>query len=195
MQNRSSAANRKTKETEISASLLLEGSGSAKVKTGIGFLDHMLESFTFHGSFDLEITANGDLHVCPHHTIEDVAIVLGKIFHDCWQQDLAIQRFAHNLIPMDETLIRTAVDLSGRAHHHFDGYIEGNTVGEFPIEMVKHFFSSFTNNAKITLHQSILYGENAHHKIEGLFKSLGKALKNAIQKETVLTISSVKGSL
>jgi len=185
---------RKTKETNIKGSLNLAGKGLAKINSGIGFLDHMLELWTFHSGFDLEIDCQGDLKVDQHHSIEDIALALGDAFSAILDDRKGINRYATCFLPMDESLTRTVVDLSGRPFHVFRGEFQSEILGGFPTEMVRHFFYSFSMSSKITLHQEILYGENDHHKIESLFKGLAKALASS---STVISsgIPSSKGVL
>ena len=184
-----------TNETEIQGKLNLDGSGIRKIKTGIGFLDHMLELWTFHGEFDLELTCKGDLHVCPHHSIEDIAITLGEAFQKALGERKGIERYATCYLPMDETLSRTVIDISGRPVHLFHAQFHTPVIGTFPTEMVSHFFYSFTINAGITLHQEILYGSNDHHKAESLFKGLAKALQQGVRIKSGETVPSTKGIL
>jgi imidazoleglycerol-phosphate dehydratase len=187
---------RETLETKIDGSIDLKGSGKGTIQTGIGFLDHMLELFKFHAGFDLELKVDGDLHVCPHHTIEDVALTLGSAFQDALQDKKGINRYATCYLPMDESLTRTVIDVSGRSYHRFQGTFKTENVGQFPTEMVIHFFQSFSSAAKITLHQEILYGDNDHHKIESLFKGFARAIHQAISKRVGFeALPSTKGML
>lgn len=171
--------NRKTKETNIKGSFNLKGSGRAKIESGVGFMDHMLELLAFHSGFDLELVCKGDLNVDPHHSIEDIAIIIGETFDELLGDRKGILRYATCFLPMDESLTRTVVDLSGRPYHIFRGDFQSENLGGFPTGMVKHFFYSFSMRSKITLHQEIIYGENDHHKIESLFKGLAKSLARA----------------
>lgn len=177
---RNSEFSRRTKETEISGNLTLEGSGAAKAATGIGFLDHMLTLWAFHAGFDLSLTCKGDLHVCAHHSVEDIALALGGAFKETLNDRAGIARYGTVYMPMDETLSRTVVDISGRPHHVFRGAFSTQKVGEFPVEMTRHFFGSFATAAEITLHQEILYGDNDHHRVESLFKGFGRVLAKAV---------------
>lgn len=172
---------RKTKETEITGILNLEGSGKTAIRSGIGFLDHMLDLLAFHSGFDLELTCKGDLEVCAHHSVEDIALTLGEAFLAALGDKKGIQRYAHCFLPMDETLSRTVIDISGRPYHVFKGEFFTENIGTLPTEMIKHFFCSFSLTSKTTLHQEILYGENDHHKAESLFKGLGKCLVQAVE--------------
>jgi imidazoleglycerol-phosphate dehydratase len=186
--------NRKTKETDIQGHLKLAGKGISEIQTGIGFLDHMLDLWAFHSGFDLTLSCKGDLHVCAHHSVEDIALVLGSSFLEALGDRKGIARYATVFLPMDETLTRTVIDISGRPCHVFHGSFGKDDIGSFPVEMTQHFFQSFATSAKMTLHQEILYGDNDHHRIESLFKGFGKALAQAI---TVTTdrIPSSKGIL
>ncbi|MGK0289486.1 MAG: imidazoleglycerol-phosphate dehydratase [bacterium] len=170
-----------TGETKINVELDLDGTGVRNIKTGVGYLDHMLEAWTLHGKFNLTLSCDGDLEVCPHHTVEDVAITLGKAFHDALGDRKGIARFATCYLPMDETLTRTSIDISGRPYHVFRGELSTQSVGQYPMEMVEHFFYSFAHNAGITLHQEILYGTNDHHKVESLYKGLSRSLADAVK--------------
>lgn len=171
---------RKTKETHVAGSINLDGSGKHEIKTGIGFLDHMLELFAFHSGFDLTLKNVGDLHIDAHHSVEDIALALGEAVHLALSDRKGIARYSSFYLPMDECLVRTVVDVSGRPFHVFRGFFGTPMAGELPTEMVAHFFKSFSDKAGLTLHQEIFYGENDHHKIEGLFKGLARALKEAV---------------
>jgi len=192
--SRYSDFHRKTAETDIKGSLNLAGEGVNDIKSGIGFLDHMLELWAFHSGFNLTLSCEGDLHICAHHSIEDIAIALGTAFIEALGDRKGIARYATVFLPMDETLTRTVVDISGRPVHVFMGDLSTESIGDFPAEMTKHFFYSFATNAKLTLHQEILYGDNDHHRIESLFKGFGKALSQAVQV-TSDRIPSSKGVL
>jgi len=192
--SRTASFERTTKETSIKGSLNLDGTGVGSIKTGIGFLDHMLDLLKFHGGLDLTLECKGDLWIDAHHSIEDIALSLGAAFNQALGDRAGVRRYATWYLPMDECLTRTSLDLSGRPYHVFKGVLTTPTVGEFPTEMAKHFFHSFSSTARITLHQEILYGENDHHRIESLFKGLARALKEAA--EVVGTaVPSSKGSL
>lgn len=174
---------RKTKETEIALSLDLGGSGKSDVKSGVGFFDHMLELFAYHGCFDLEVRCTGDLHVDDHHSVEDIGICLGQAFRQSAPQSKGIVRYATAFVPMDESLARAVVDVSGRPHLIFDAEFARPTVGEFATELVREFFQAFANHAQITLHLKVEYGTNTHHCIEALFKAAAVALRQAIQPD------------
>lgn len=181
---------RKTKETDISCYLNLDGEGSAKLDTGIGFFDHMLNTLAKHGGFNLEFTCKGDLNVDTHHSVEDSGIVLGDAFNKALASKDGIQRYANFVMPMDDALVLCAVDLCGRAYYESNATFNVDRVGDFETETVDEFFRSFSDNAKINLHFVILRGENSHHIIEAMFKSLAKCLRDAIKIN-----SDIKGSL
>ncbi len=184
---------RKTHETEIKVDMNLDGQGNCIIDTGLKFFDHMLESFTIHGSFDLEIKVRGDLEVDDHHTIEDVGITFGKVFKKALSEKKGIRRMAHALVPMDESLALVAVDLGGRAYSVLDMEFERDKVGDISTENIPHFIDSFAKNAEINIHVKVR-GENDHHKIEAVFKALGLALKDAVKIEHE-RIPSTKGTL
>ena len=188
---------RKTGETNISLSLNLDGSGKSDIKTGCGFLDHMLTLLAKHGCFDLTIKAKGDVEVDYHHTVEDVGICLGLAFKQALGNKAGIVRYGDTTLPMDEALILTAIDLSGRGFFVQDINISANKVGDFDTELVQEFLIAFAYNAGATLHVRQLSGSNAHHIIEGIFKSLAKTLKKAVAIDPALKgkIPSSKGVL
>ncbi|MBO5870932.1 MAG: imidazoleglycerol-phosphate dehydratase HisB [Clostridia bacterium] len=194
---RTSEINRKTKETDIYLSLNLDGSGKSEIDTGVGFFDHMLTLFASHGMFDLVVKCNGDLEVDAHHTVEDVGICLGLAFNKALGDMKGIKRYADKTIPMDESLILTAVDISGRPHLAFDLDVPAKKVGNFDTELVSEFFLAFVRNAKLTLHIQKLAGRNTHHIIEGCFKSFARTMDEATsfdaRREGVLP--STKGVL
>lgn len=185
--------NRQTAETRISINLSLDGTGSFDGSSGIGFFDHMLNSFAVHGGFDIVLSAKGDLHVDCHHTVEDIGIVLGKAFNGALGDKRGIARFGSSAIPMDEALARAVVDISGRPYLVFDANFEEEKVGEFDTCMTEEFFRAFAFNAGMTLHMSLLYGKNSHHCIEALFKAVAHALKTAIKidGDTILSAKDV----
>jgi imidazoleglycerol-phosphate dehydratase len=174
---------RSTKETEINVTLNPYGSGKAKIATGVGFFDHMLELLAFHAAFDLEVTAKGDLHIDVHHTVEDTGIVLGQVFRKSLPGKQAFVRYADAFVPMDETLARAVVDISGRPFLVFDAQFDNPKLGDFDTELVQEFFQAFAANAGITLHLKVEYGRNSHHKIEALFKATAVALRRALQQD------------
>lgn len=191
---RKSSVTRKTNETDIYVELNLDGSGTAEIDTGIGFLNHMLNLFTFHGSFDLKIKCTGDLDVDTHHTSEDIGIALGQSFKEALKDKKGIERYGFFLLPMDEALARVAVDFSGRPYLVYNIEFNNSQLGSMATEDFKEFFKGFVNNSLSTLHIELLYGENDHHKIEAVFKGLGRALKAAC-KVTSDSIQSTKGAL
>ncbi|MEI3228220.1 MAG: imidazoleglycerol-phosphate dehydratase HisB [Lachnospiraceae bacterium] len=194
--SRKGIVNRKTKETDISMKLELDGRGIAKVDTGIGFFDHMLEGFSKHGFFDLDLKVTGDLTVDCHHSIEDTGIVLGNAIRKAVGDKRGIRRYGSCILPMDETLVLCAVDLSGRPYLVFDGTFTTDRVGYMDTEMVKEFFYAVSYSAGMNLHIKVLSGENNHHIIEGMFKAFARALDEATGiDERITGILSTKGSL
>lgn len=185
---------RKTNETFIKLKINLDGSGKTSINTGVGFFDHMLNLMAFHGGFDLDIDAKGDLNVCDHHLVEDIGIVLGKCFLEALGDKKGINRYGNFFIPMDESLAHVSLDISGRSFLVFQCDFTRENIGTFSTEMVKEFFRSFAFNSAITLHARVLYGENDHHKAEALFKALGRALREA-KKITSDELPSTKGLL
>ena len=185
---------RNTLETKIKVEINLDGSGEAKIDTGVGFLDHMLTLMAFHGKFDLTILAKGDLCVDDHHTIEDIGICLGEAFKEAIGDRRGIRRYSTVYIPMDESLAYTSIDISNRPYLVFNVNFSDEKIGNMSTQMFKEFFRAFINESRITLHINLLYGENDHHKIEAVFKSFARALKEGseiISKE----VSSSKGVL
>ena len=188
--------NRKTKETDISHSLNIDGKGDTQLDTGIGFFDHMLDGFARHGFFDLKVHVNGDLEVDTHHSIEDTGIVLGTAIRKSLGDKRGIKRFGSCILPMDETLVLCAVDLSGRPYFSFEGEFTTDRVGYMDTEMVREFFYAISYSAGMNLHMKILNGTNNHHMIEALFKAFGRALDEATTIDPRITdIMSTKGSL
>lgn len=192
---RSSKIERNTNETKISLSMNLDGEGKSSIDTGVGFFDHMLNLFAFHGKLDLEVKAKGDLYVCDHHTIEDIGIVMGQAFKEAIGDKNGINRYGTFYIPMDETLALASLDISNRPYLVFDCDFNREKVGQMATEMVIEFFRAFAFNAGITLHLKVLYGENDHHKIEALFKAFGRALKEAKTVKDENGMPSTKGTL
>lgn len=188
---------RKTEETDIALKLNLDGSGKCEIKTGCGFLDHMLTLFTKHGRFDMELSCVGDTDVDYHHTAEDIGICLGKAFFDALGDKRGITRYGSMMLPMDETLILSAVDISGRSHLAFGLSIPTQKVGDFDTELVEEFWLAFIREARMTLHIMQLDGKNSHHIIEGTFKSVARSLRQAVAicAETAGEIPSTKGVL
>ncbi len=194
---RQATLKRKTAETDISLSLCLDGKGKSEIKTGCGFLDHMLTLFTRHGDFDLKIDCKGDTEVDYHHTAEDIGIVLGKAFKAALGDMMGITRYGSMILPMDESLVLVAVDISGRGHLSYSLDIPTEKVGDFDTELVKEFFLAFVRNADITLHIKKLDGENSHHIIEGAFKAFARTMKQAVKidENNKDKIPSTKGVL
>jgi len=195
MSDRTATRTRETAETSIDCSLVVDGTGTATVDTGIGFFDHMLTSFAKHGLFDLEVTCDGDLEIDDHHTVEDVAIVLGEAFDEALGDRSGIVRFADRRVPLDEAVGSAVVDVSGRPRFYFEGSFSQDHVGEFTSDMARHFAESLATNAGLTLHLAV-EGENAHHEIEALFKSLARTLDDATRvDERREGTPSTKGTL
>ncbi len=194
---RNSEIKRKTAETNITLSLSLDGTGASKIDSGCGFLDHMLTLFAKHGRFDLNVKCKGDVQVDYHHTVEDIGICLGQAFEKALGDKKGIVRYGNFILPMDEALILTAVDLSGRSFLVKEFDIKSNKVGDFDTELVEEFLLAFTRNANCTLHVRQLSGSNAHHIIEGVFKSLARSLKAAVKidADAKNEIPSTKGVL
>ena len=188
--------NRKTSETDIEIMLELDGKGEAMVDTGIGFFDHMLISFAKHGLFDLRLKVKGDLEVDCHHTIEDTGIALGEAIKKALGDKKSIKRYGSFLLPMDESLVMCAIDLSGRPYLVFDGEFNVERVGYFDTEMVKEFFYAISYSGGMNLHIKEMYGSNAHHIIEAMFKGFARALDEAVTiDERVNGLPSTKGAL
>ncbi|KYH27103.1 imidazoleglycerol-phosphate dehydratase [Halalkalicoccus paucihalophilus] len=178
MTDRTAEISRETAETEIECVLDLDGSGDAEIETGIGFFDHMLTAFGTHGLFDLTVRCDGDLEIDDHHTVEDVAIVLGNAFKEAVGDKAGMVRYADRRVPLDEAVASVVVDVSGRPRFYFDGEFSQESVGEFTSDMARHFAESLAMNAGLTLHLEV-EGENAHHETEALFKCLARALDDA----------------
>ena len=194
---RNAQINRKTTETDISLSLELDGTGKYDIDTGCGFFNHMLELFTRHGRFDITLKCTGDTYVDDHHTVEDIGIALGQAFSAALGEKRGIKRYGQCILPMDESLILTAVDISGRGMLGFDLSIPTQKVGTFDTELVQEFWIAFARNAGCTLHIKQLAGTNSHHIIEGAFKSAARSLRDAvsIDQATPDSIPSTKGLL
>jgi imidazoleglycerol-phosphate dehydratase len=188
---------RKTKETDIAVAVDLDGTGKAAISTGIGFLDHMLEQVARHGLIDLNIKASGDLHIDQHHTAEDVGIALGQALRQALGDMKGITRYADVLLPMDEALTRSAVDISGRPYLVWRVKFSRGKIGDFDTELVREFFQALAQNAGMTLHVENLYGRNNHHIAESCFKGLGRVLRAAvaIDPRNAKSIPSTKGTL
>ena len=194
---RAASISRRTAETDVSVSIVLDGTGRCAVSTGIGFLDHMLELFARHGLFDLDVEVTGDLHVDQHHSAEDTGIALGQAFAQALGDKRGIARYADLHLPMDETLTRVAVDISGRPFLVFRTAFRVEKIGQFDTELVREWFQAFAMNAGITLHVETLYGDNAHHIAESCFKGLARALRRAVAVDPREEgrVPSTKGSL
>lgn len=196
MDCRISEVARKTKETDITIKLNIDGSGKSDVSTGIGFFDHMLEGFARHGLFDLTVKVNGDLQVDCHHTIEDTGIVLGQAIAKAIGEKKGIKRYGSSILPMDETLVMTAIDLCGRPYFVMDADFSTPMVGQFDTQMVREFFYAISYSAAMNLHLKVITGVNDHHKIEALFKSFAKSLDEATTIDNRITdVLSTKGAL
>ncbi len=193
---RTAEIKRETRETNISMTLTLDGVGKSYIKTGIGFFDHMLEGFAKHGFFDLDLKAEGDLHVDPHHTVEDVGIVLGKAIKEAVGDKKGICRFGYFILPMDDALALCSLDLGGRTYFDFDCEFETERVGSFETQLVREFFYAVCSNAEMNLHIKMLSGRNDHHKAEAIFKAFAKALDQAVTyDDRIKDVLSTKGTL
>lgn len=192
--NRVSQIKRVSKETNINLSINLDGDGTSNINTEIGFFNHMLTLMCFHSGIDIDLNAKGDIEVCDHHLVEDIGICIGKGIKEALNDKKGIKRYSTFFVPMDESLAMVSIDISGRAFLHFDCEFKRYNIGNFSLEMVKEFFRAVAVNSEITLHIKILYGENDHHKIEGIFKAFGRVLKEAISIDSN-RIPSSKGIL
>jgi len=187
---------RKTKETDIRVSLVLDGGGTARISTGIPFLDHMLELFARHGLFDLEIECRGDLHIDDHHSVEDIAICLGEAFHSALGDKAGISRYGESVVPMDEALCRSVIDLSGRFYLVYEVKTRRQRIGNFSVELAEHFWRSFAEKLKCNLHIDLLRGRNTHHMLEASFKATARALSKAVARDPRIDgVMSTKGML
>lgn len=195
MSNRQATAVRQTRETAIRVAIDLDGHGVTEISTGIGFLDHMLDALALHGLFDLQVEATGDLHIDSHHTIEDVAIVLGQALNEAAADRRGINRVGSAYVPMDESLGFVAVDFSGRPYTVFSAAWSTPAIGQLPTDLVQHFFESLAVHARLTLHARVT-GRNDHHQAEALFKALGRALRQALERDPRRReVASTKGTL
>lgn len=194
---RSFEIDRETKETNISLSLNIDGEGRSDINSGCGFLDHMLTLFASHAGFDLTLKCKGDVFVDDHHTVEDIGICLGKALNNALGDCKGIQRYGYMLLPMDEALAMTALDISGRSCLVFDCEFPTEKIGTFDTELVKEFFAAFVRNANITLHIKKMYGDNSHHIAEAVFKSVARSLRVAVKIDPAFkdVIPSTKGTL
>lgn len=196
MSSRVGEVKRKTNETDVRVRLVLDGGGRAKVATGVGFLDHMLELFARHGLFDLEVECRGDLQVDDHHSVEDVAICLGQALAQGLGDKAGIARYGSALVPMDEALCRAVIDLSGRFYLVYEVETRRHSVGDFSVELAEHFWRSFADAARCNLHLDCLRGSNTHHILEGTFKATARALRQAVERDPrVEGVLSTKGVL
>ena len=193
---RSSTVKRKTKETEITAIIDIDGSGKAEIETGMPFFNHMLDSFSRHGLFDIKVEAKGDLEVDYHHTVEDVGLVLGEAFKKALGDKQGIRRFGEASCPLDETLAKVVIDLSGRPYLSYNVKIRPGRVGTFDTDLPHEFYAAFANQIGMNLHIDVIRGENPHHIIEACFKALARALDMATAlDERIMGVLSTKGSL
>ncbi len=197
MATRTASVRRETKETKIVVSLNLDGSGRSRFDTGLAFLDHMLDQVARHGSMDLEISAQGDLHIDAHHTVEDMGITLGNAFAEALGDKRGIFRYGHAYVPLDEALSRVVIDFSGRPGLVYSVNFDRERIGEFEVDLLKEFFQGFVNSGRATLHIDNLRGDNAHHVAETIFKAFGRALRMAVMQDdrTAGEIPSTKGTL
>ncbi|MCC7151607.1 MAG: imidazoleglycerol-phosphate dehydratase HisB [Rubrivivax sp.] len=196
-QHRTAEVRRDTQETRVRVRIDLDGSGQARLSTGIGFFDHMLDQLARHGLFDLEVEADGDLHIDGHHTVEDVGITLGQALAQAVGDKKGISRYGHAYVPLDEALSRVVVDLSGRPGLHMRVPFKAATIGGFDTQLAQEFFQGLVNHARMTLHIDTLHGENAHHQCESVFKACARALRMALAPDprTAGAVPSTKGSL
>jgi imidazoleglycerol-phosphate dehydratase len=194
---RTAEVTRNTSETQVSVRVNLDGTGQARLHTGIGFLDHMLDQIARHGLLDLDIDAEGDLHIDGHHTVEDVGITLGQAVHKAVGDKKGIRRYGHAYVPLDEALSRVVIDFSGRPGLVMDLPFKSGMIGNFDSQLVHEFFQGFVNHAFVTLHIDNLKGENAHHQAESVFKAFARALRSALEIDarSAGQIPSTKGSL
>ena len=196
MTGRTATITRHTNETQIDLALNLDGTGAAQIETGVGFFDHMLHHVAHHGLFDLTVKAAGDLHIDAHHTIEDVAICLGRALDEALGDRKGIARMGSAYVPMDEALARVVVDLSGRPYAVIQAEFDTPLIGQMPTSLVAHVLESIAFNAKMNLHAAVLYGRDDHHKAEALFKALGRALNAAVMIDPRRGgVPSTKGTL
>jgi imidazoleglycerol-phosphate dehydratase len=194
--SRTAQVERKTRETSVTVALKLDGSGRGEARTGVPFLDHMIESFARHGFFDLKVEATGDLHIDDHHTVEDVGIVVGRAFRDALGDRAGIKRFGEATVPLDEAVCTAIVDISGRAYLGYNVAISQERVGNFQTELVHDFMKALTDEVGMNLHLNLVSGRNPHHIIEATFKALARAMDNATAREPRLSgVLSTKGTL
>jgi imidazoleglycerol-phosphate dehydratase len=193
---RSASINRRTKETDVRVKLNLDGSGRGRIDTGLPFLDHMLELFARHGLFDLEIICKGDLEIDDHHSVEDIALTFGQALREALGDKAGINRYGEAIVPMDEALCRSVIDLSGRFYLVYEAQTKRQKIGNFSVELAEHFWRSFAETAKFNLHIDCLRGRNTHHILEGTFKATARALKHAVARDRrIQGVPSTKGVL
>ena len=194
---RAATLERNTKETQIRVRINLDGTGEARLHTGIGFFDHMLDQIARHGLIDLEVDAQGDLHIDGHHTVEDVGITLGQAFAQAVGDKKGLTRYGHSYVPLDEALSRVVIDFSGRPGLHMGVQFKAGAIGQFDTQLAFEFFQGFVNHALVTLHIDNLKGENAHHQCETIFKAFARAVRAALEVDprAAEVIPSTKGSL
>ena len=196
VERRSASVERKTKETEINVQLVIDGSGEYEVSTGVAFFDHMLESFARHGAFDLRLAAKGDLEVDTHHTIEDVGITLGQAFREALGPAAGIRRYGSISLPMAESKVEVALDISNRPYLVYRVYLANDRIGNFDTSLAEDFLYAFSQNAGIDLHVELAYGKNPHHVVEAIFKGLARALRTALEFDPRMRgLPTVKGAL
>jgi imidazoleglycerol-phosphate dehydratase len=188
---------RNTLETQISVSINLDGTGVSKLSSGLGFFDHMLDQIARHGMMDITVSANGDLHIDAHHTVEDIGITLGQAFAKAIGDKKGIRRYGHSYVPLDEALSRVVLDISGRPGMEFGVEFTRARIGDFDVDLIHEFFQGFVNHALVTLHIDNLRGDNAHHQAETIFKAFGRALRMAVEADDRMTgiMPSTKGTL
>lgn len=195
-QIREALVRRKTKETDVRVKLTLDGDGGSRIKTGLPFLDHMLTLFAKHGLFDMEVTCQGDLEIDDHHSVEDIAITLGQALTEALGDKAGIRRYGEAIVPMDEALCRSVIDLSGRFYLVYEVTTRRQKIGNFSVELAEHFWRSFAETAKFNLHIDCLRGRNTHHMLEGTFKATARALRLAVERDRRVTgVLSTKGVL
>jgi len=193
---RVSETRRRTKETDVRVKLDLDGAGRSKIDTGLPFLDHMLELFAKHGLFDLEVTCRGDLEIDDHHSVEDIAISVGRALDEALGDKKGIARYGEAIVPMDEALCRAVIDLSGRFYLVYEVAVRRQKIGNFSVELAEHFWRSLAETAKFNLHIDCLRGRNTHHMLEGTFKATARALRKAVERDSRVTgVPSTKGVL
>lgn len=193
---REARVQRKTKETDVRIRLNLDGDGGSRISTGLPFLDHMLDLFAKHGLFNLEVVCKGDLEIDDHHSVEDIAIALGRALTEALADKRGIKRYGEAIVPMDEALCRSVIDLSGRFYLVYEVATRRQRIGDFSVELAEHFWRSFAETAKLNLHIDCLRGRNTHHMLEGTFKATARALRQAVERDPrIVGVLSTKGVL